>query len=210
MSAVHIVTVVFLCGICADVARAREAEPAKEAAPSVVPTVGLSLGVLSERARLETFGAVHKATRSDLRASLALGLAHPVWSFGEPGAAHLVLDGHSSVSLGPTLDGGRWQLPVREDVTLAWAAASWLTLRAGLGAGFVLDATRLSSSFVELAVPLSLELWGTVELVGRPALAFGVAEEERSVFGGTQAIGPGVALVPLDFTLRFRLPALGF
>jgi ABC-type antimicrobial peptide transport system permease subunit len=48
---------------------------------------------------------------------------------------------------------------VREDVTLAYGARTWLTLRAGLGLGVTLDASAGHRSFVELGVPLAIALF---------------------------------------------------
>jgi hypothetical protein len=102
------------------------------------------------------------------------------------------------------------RVPRSDDVSLAWASTSWLTLRGEATVGVVLDATRPSYSLGELAIPVSITFWDLVEVVARPALAVGFTADERRVFGGTLGVGPGVALVPLDDTLRFRAARWGF
>jgi hypothetical protein len=195
----------------ADEARAESAataSPRRE--PSFVPTVGFGLSGIVERSRIDAGGERFEETRSDLRATLAVGLAHPVLTLGTYRAARVRIDGHASLGVGPTFGDGRYQVPLREDVTLAWGAASWLTLRVGLGAGVVVDATRTAFSYAEFGAPLSFTFGPAVEVVWRPALAVGLGEEERAVFGGTQSWSSGVAFVPFDFALRFRIGAIGF
>jgi hypothetical protein len=72
---------------------------------------------------------------------------------------------------GPTFYTGHWHLPVREDVCLAVAASHWLTLRGGLGVGVTFDATASDRSFTELALPIGVTFFRTIELSYRPMLS---------------------------------------
>jgi hypothetical protein len=179
---------------------------AVEAAPTegpashrFVPTLALGLGASSERLELES----QTARRSDLTVWGSLGLSHPV-------LPELDLGGHASVAIGPALESGRYGLLVREDVTWAWPAASWLTWRAGLGVGLAFELGRWSQSRAELGVPLSVTFGGVVELLYRPLLALPLGEEVQAVFGGERRSSAASGLVPLDLAIRLHLPALGF
>lgn len=185
---------------------APQARAEEVAAPRFVPTAALALGGLSERMALDLAGRQAIETRSDLRLAATLGLAHPALELGP----HRRLDGHASISVGPTFTGGRAQLLLREDVTYAHDVWSGMTLRAGLGAGVALDLTRSSMSQGEVGVPLSITFARVVELVYRPYLALALGREERPVFAGSRTRSADTTLVALDLTLRFRLPTLGF
>lgn len=171
-----------------------------------VPTIGLGFGSFDERLRLRVGDESYDESRTDMRLSLVLGLAHPVWRFD----ARTWLDGHASVGLGVTLDGGHWQLPLREDVTVAWDATPWLTLRGGLGLGAVIDTTRTARSYGELGLVVSLTFANFVEVVYRPFLSLPFGSEDSPVFGGSRSLSTSVAVIPLDVALRFRLPWLTF
>lgn len=179
--------------------------PASADEPRFVPTGALVASGQSETMTVDVGGARTEERRSDVRFNPALGLGH---RFTAPKAVSL--DGHASVGLGPNAGAGRYQLPVREDVGVAWRAWSWLTLRGGLGAGLTLDLGRSSGSYADLALPVSATFFDVVELVYRPYLSLPVAREDRATFGGTRELSASTALVPLDFALRFRAPVLGF
>ena len=175
-------------------------------ARAFAPTVGIGLGALAESAKAGAFGAEHEEQRGDMRAVLSVGLVHPVVRLG----VRARLDGHAEVGLGPTFFGGRYQVPLREDVTFAFDATSFLVLRAGLGLGVVVDGTRASMSYGELGVPLGATLFGAIEVVYRPYLGVPFGGDERAAFGGTREVSPALAVVPFDLTLRLRISALGF
>lgn len=198
--------------LLAGVASAERGEPTpgdavlSPPARAFAPTVGMGLGALAESAKVDALGAEHEERRGDLRAVVSVGLVHPVVRLG----ARARLDGHAEVGLGPTFFGGRYQVPLREDVTFAFDATSFLVLRAGLGLGVVVDATRASMSYGELGVPLGATLFGAIEVVYRPYLGVPFGGDERAVFGGTHELSPSLAVVPFDLALRFRISALGF
>lgn len=171
-----------------------------------VPSFTLGLGAQQERLVVDAGGTESSERRGDLRLSAAIGLAHPVAHLGE----RMAIDGHGSVGFGPTFHGGRYQLPLREDVSFAYAPLEWLTLRGGLGAGVVVDLTRSAMSYAELAVPVGMTFFRAVELLYRPYLSLPLGGEDRAVFGGSRSLSAGTALVPFDLALRFRFRALGF
>lgn len=180
--------------------------PTAPHAKRFVPTFTLGLGGQQERMVVAAGGTETSERRGDLRLSASIGLAHPVAHLG----ARLAIDGHGSVGFGPTFHGGRYQLPLREDVALAYAPFGWLTLRGGLGAGVVVDLTRSAMSYAELAVPLGVTFFSAVELLYRPYLSLPLGAEGRAVYGGSRTLAAGTALVPFDLALRFRFRALGF
>lgn len=172
-----------------------------------VPTVAVGIGGQSERLELNLAGTRSTAARSDLRLSTMIGIAHPVASLGSGRAR---VDGHAAVGFGPTFIGGRYQIPLREDVTFAYEATRWLTLRGGLGVGVVVDATRSAMSYGEVGLPLGVTFWRTLELVYRPYLSVPLGSEDRTVFGGSQTRSASPELVPLELALRVRWARLGF
>lgn len=175
-------------------------------ARTFVPTVGVGLGLLTETAKVDVLGTESSERRGDTRAVVSLGLAHRVVRLG----ARVRLDGHAQIGLGPTFFGGRYQVPLREDVTFAFDATSFLVLRAGLGLGAVVDATRSSMSYGEVGVPVGATFFEVIELVYRPYLGVPFSSDERATFGGTREVSAALAVVPFDLTLRFRISALGF
>ena len=160
-----------------------------------VPTASLSLGGFDERLRVQVDGTDHDTFRGQLRTFAALGLSHPVTSL--PGEA-MWIDGQASVGLGPTFQTGHWQVPLREDVTFAYAATRWLVLRGGLGLGLTLDATSTARSFGELALPIALTFFHTFDLVYRPMLAVPLGSETSAVFGGQRQLSTRLAFVPFE------------
>lgn len=173
--------------------------------PRFVPTAALVASGQSETMAVEVGGAHTEERRSDLRVGPAVGLAHRL---GPPGA--LSLDGHASLGLAPALGGGRYLVPIREDVGVAWRTRGWLALRGGLGAGLAVDLGKGATSYAELALPVSVTLVEVVEIVYRPYLSLPIASEERATFGGSRSLSASVGVVPIDFALRFRVRALGF
>jgi hypothetical protein len=180
--------------------------PSAPPARTFVPTVGVGLGGLAETAKVDVFGAESSERRGDTRAVVSLGLSHRVVRLG----ARARLDGHAQIGLGPTFFGGRYQVPLREDVTFVFDATSFLVLRAGLGLGVVVDATRASMSYGEVGVPVGATFFDAVEIVYRPYLGVPLSSDDRATFGGTRDVSAALAVVPFDLTLRFRISALGF
>jgi hypothetical protein len=180
--------------------------PSAPPARTFVPTVGVGLGGLAETAKVDVFGAESSERRGDTRAVVSLGLSHRVVRLG----ARARLDGHAQIGLGPTFFGGRYQVPLREDVTFVFDATSFLGLRAGLGLGVVVDATRASMSYGEVGVPVGATFFDAVEIVYRPYLGVPLSSDDRATFGGTRDVSAALAVVPFDLTLRFRISALGF
>lgn len=187
-------------------ARAARADPPARERRDPIPSIGLGFGSFDQSLRLHVGGEDYEQSRTDTRPSLAIGLAHPVWAFD----ARTRLDGHASIGVGVTIEGGHWQLPLREDVTFARDATSWLTLRGGLGVGAVIDTARAAQSYAEIGVVLSLTFAGFVEVVYRPFLSLPFGSEDSAVLGGSRSLGTSVAVVPLDVAFRFRLPWLRF
>ena len=165
------------------------------------------MGGFDERQQLRVDGSDTNSVRGQLRALVFVGLAHPI---GTASSATVWFDEHTALGVGPTFDTGHWQVLLREDVTVAWAGTRWLTLRAGLGAGFTLDATGPRRSFADVGVPVSATLFQVVELVYRPMLTIPVSGETTTVLGGTSTLAASLAIVPFDVQLRFRIPPLGF
>ena len=172
-----------------------------------VPTVSLGMGSFDERLRVRVDGTDYDSYRSQLRLLLALGVSHPL--------AHLRderfwLDGHGSIGSGLTFQTGHWQVPLREDVTLAYAATHWLTLRAGLGLGVTVDATEDSRSFVELALPVSVTLFRAFEVVYRPMISVPLGSESWPVLGGERQLSTSLAVLPFEVLVRARIGALAW
>ncbi|MBS2014045.1 MAG: hypothetical protein JST00_14240 [Deltaproteobacteria bacterium] len=213
----HRVAALFVLVAIVSLGRAASAEetqvdeaPAQPKPPEVkrfVPTLALELGGLRESLDLRVPGARSEETRSDVRMTLALGLAHPVARLGDPRAR---IDGHASIGLGPTFQRGNYHVPIRENVTFAYDATSWLTLRGGLGLGLTIDASQSALSYAELGIPLGVTLWGAVEVSYRPYLSLPLGSEERDVFGGSRTLSAATSFQPLDIALRFRWTAIGF
>lgn len=188
-------------------AEASRPPPTGREAKRFVPTLGLELGGLGESLALRVPGAATDETRSDVRTTIALGLAHPVVRLGDP---RVRIDGHASIGLGPTFQRGNYHVPIRENVTLAYDVASWLTLRGGLGLGVVIDASQSALSYGEIGLPMGVTLWSTVEIVYRPYVSLALGSEDRVVFGGSRALSAATSFQPLDIALRFRWTAIGF
>jgi hypothetical protein len=83
-------------------------------------------------------------------------------------------------------------------------------MRAGLGVGFSIDATSSERSFAELALPVSVALFRTVEIVYRPLVALPLGGETKPVFGGERELAARFAPAPFELMLRFRIDALGW
>jgi hypothetical protein len=184
-------------------------------APRYVPTVAVALGSFDERLRLHVDGSDADSFRSQYRTLLLVGLAHPVarWPATGPHPAwreHLWVDGHLSTGVGVTFDTGHWHIPVREDITLAYGARTWLTLRSGLGLGVTFDASAGHRTFLELGIPLAIALFRNFELVYRPMLVVPLGSETSPVFGGQRELATRLAFLPFELLLRFRIPALGW
>jgi hypothetical protein len=173
-----------------------------------IPTLSLSIGSFDERLRVRVDGTDYDSYRGQLRTVLAVGLAHPV--IARLKDDRVSIDGLVSLGVGPTFYTGHWQLPVREDLTFAFATTRWLTLRAGLGAGLTLDTSAGRRSFAELALPIGLTFFHTIELVYRPMLSLPLGSETSPVFGGERAISTRLAVLPFELLLRVRIGALGW
>ena len=201
---------VVLSTFAASSARAEEPKtpsPAPAPARPWVPTVSLGMGSFDERLRVRVDGSDYDSYRSQLRMFLALGVSHPIMHLRDE---RFWLDGHGSIGLGPTFQTGHWQVPIREDVTFAYAATHWLTLRAGLGFGVTVDATESCRSFAEIGIPISLTLSRAFELVYRPMLSMPLGSESSPVFGGDRELSTRLAVLPFEVTLRARIGALAW
>jgi hypothetical protein len=142
-----------------------------------------------------------------LRTFFALGLEHPVLRFGNE---HAWIDGHAAFGAGPTFYTGHWHWPIREDVSLAYAPIRWLTLRGGLGVGVTVDATASDRSFAELALPIGVTFFRTIELVYRPMLSLPLGSESSPVFGGQRELATRLAILPFELSLRYRIRGLNW
>ena len=172
-----------------------------------IPTAAISIGSFEERLRVRVDGAEHDSDRGQLRMIFLLGLAHPVARLRNP---RMWIDGHGAVGVGLTFQTGHRQVPLREDVTFAYAATRWLTLRGGLGLGFTIDASASSRSFAELAVPIGLTFFRYVEIAYRPVLSVPLGSETSRVLGGERALSTRVAVLPFEVILRVRVAALSW
>jgi hypothetical protein len=114
------------------------------------------------------------------------------------------------VGTGLGFQSGHWEVPIREDVTVAYAASRWLTLRAGLGFGVSVDATEACRSFAELALPVSVTFFRAFELVYRPMISLPLGSESWPVFGGERELGTRRALLPFEVMVRARIGALAW
>lgn len=170
------------------------------------PTVAVELGGFDEQLRVRTDGVDTDSQRGQVRAGVGLGVAHPVVRLSD----WVALDGLASVGLGVTFGSGHWLLPLREDLTFAFTPARWLTLRAGLGLGFSADLSAAQRSFAELALPVSVTFWRTVELAWRPMLTLPLGSDTQAVLGGERALATRVEVLPFDVQLRFRLGGAGW
>lgn len=209
------VVVALASALCLPAAAVAKDDSSGAAAPRYVPTVGVALGSFDERLRLHVDGGESDSFRSQYRSLLLVGLVHPVvrWPATGPHAAwreRLWIDGHLSTGVGVTFDTGHWHIPVREDLTLAYGARTWLTLRAGLGLGMTVDASAGHRTFVELGIPLSVALLRNFELVYRPMLVVPLGRETSPVFGGQRELATRLAVLPFEVLLRFRISALGW
>ena len=186
-----------------------ETTPRPRSAPRKqwVPTFSLALGSFDERLRVRVDGVDYDSYRGQLRTFLALGLVHPVVRFADE---RLWIDGHAAFGAGLTFDTGHWHLPVREDVSLVFAARHWLTLRGGLGVGVTIDATASDRSFAELALPIGVTFFRTIELIYRPMLSVPLGSESSAVFGGERELATRLAVLPFELSLRYRIRALGW
>ena len=140
-SAIIVAALVFGCPVlcAAETARPETTKKSRSAQRKQwAPTVSLALGSFDERLRVRVDGIDYDSYRSQLLTFLALGLAHPVLRLTNE---RLWIDGNASLGAGPTFNTGHWHVPIREDVSLAFAESRWLTLRAGLGLGLTIDAT---------------------------------------------------------------------
>lgn len=172
-----------------------------------VPTVSLALGSFDERLRVRVDGVDYDSYRGQLRSFFALGLAHPVLRLADE---HVWIDGHAALGAGPTFFTGHWHLPIREDVSLAFAPSHWFTLRGGLGVGVTIDATASDRSFAELALPIGVTFFRTIELVYRPMLSVPLGSESSPVFGGQRELATRLAALPFELSLRYRIQGLSW
>ena len=172
-----------------------------------VPTASLAIGSFDERLRVRVDRTNYDSYRGQLRMFLALGLAHPVLRLPNE---RLWIDGNASLGAGPTFNTGHWHVPIREDVSLAFAESRWLTLRAGLGLGLTIDATTSDRSFAELALPLGVTLFRSIDVLYRPMLSVPLGRERSAVFGGERELATRLAVLPFELSLRWRIQALGW
>ncbi len=158
------------------------------------PSISLGLGSFQEQQALTVDGATSNGWQSQYRAFLTLGLAHPIVSF----SPSVSLDGHAALGTGPTFVTGHWHALVRQDVTFAFTPTTWLTLRAGLGLGFTLDASGPDRSFAEVAVPIGVTFFRLVEVVYRPFLSVPAGGETVGVAGGTRTLSTRLLVMPFE------------
>jgi hypothetical protein len=187
--------------------RAAAVEPGEPPSKSWQPTASLLVGAFEERLRLRIDGVNYDSFRTDDRVLFALGLGHRMLRLG---SSPLWLEGHATLGVGPTLESGHWHVPVREDVTIAYVATRWLTLRGGLGLGVTLDATEPSQSFADFGLPIGVAFFDVVELSYRPALSVPLGNQSDAVFGGERSLQAAVAFLPFEVGLCVRPRALGW
>ncbi len=187
--------------------RAAATEPGEAPSKSWQPTASLVVGAFEERLRIRVDGANYDSFRTDDRVLFALGLGHRMLRLG---SSPLWLEGHATLGVGPTLESGHWHVPVREDVTIAYVATRWLTLRGGLGLGVTLDATEPSQSFADFGLPIGATFFDAIEPTYRPALSVPLGNKTEGVFGGERSLQAAVAFLPFEVALCVRPRSLGW
>lgn len=167
------------------------------------------MGSFDERLRVRVNGEHYDSYRNQLRTSLSIGLSHPV---AHPIAHNqrIWLDGHGSIGVGPTFQGGHWLVPIREDVTIAFAATHWLTLRTGLASGFAVDTTESYRSFAEIGLPLSITVFRAFELIYRPIISLPMGTQATTTLGGERELSTRLTVLPFEFILRARVGLLAW
>ncbi len=120
------------------------------------------------------------------------------------------LDGHLKAGAGLAFASGHWQFVLREDVTFAYAATTWLTLRAGLGLGTSIDTATSPWSLGEVALPLSVTFLDWVEVQYRPMISVPFGLQASPALGGTHEHSARLAVLPFEVALRVRISALGW
>jgi hypothetical protein len=187
--------------------RAAATEPGEPPSKSWQPTASLAVGAFEERLRVRVDGVDYDSFRTDDRVLFALGLGHRMLRLGP---SPLWLEGHATLGVGPTFESGHWHVPVREDVTIAYVATRWLTLRGGLGVGVTIDATEPSQSFADFGIPLGATFFDAVELTYRPALSIPLGNKSAAVFGGERSLQAAFAFLPFEVGLCVRPRGLGW
>jgi hypothetical protein len=171
-----------------------------ESAPAPHLTAGLRAGWSEQQTQLELAGQYYDSRRSELQASLAIGLEH-AW-FDR-------VSGHASVAFGPNATTGAWLWSLREDARYTLPALAWLGVSGGLGVGLAIDSHQPEHSRMELGIPLGLVLFDLLEIVYRPYLELPLGSHEQRVFGGELEHSAALAWVPLDLEIRVRAFRLG-
>jgi hypothetical protein len=183
------------------------APPATATTPLWIPTVSLGISSFDDRLRERIDGVDYDSYRGQYRTVLAVGLVHPVVRLSDD---RIWIDGQVSGGVGVTFTTGDWELPIREDVTLAYAVRPWLTVRAGLGVGLMLDTSASDLSSAELAIPISVTLFHAIEIVYRPLLNIPLDHETSTVLGGESELSTRLTVLPFDLAVRIRITALGW
>ena len=171
-----------------------------------IPTSAIALGSVEQRVSAQLGATEHSFSRRELRPGLVLGLVHPV---PQPWPHRVPLEGHVSFGFGSTLVTGNLQLSVREDWVATWQLQPWFGVRAGLGAGFVLDTYAADRNQLEIGLPIGVKL-GDLEIVYRPNLSIPISRQSERVYGGQLSRGASFALIPFELVLRMRWSGLAW
>ncbi|HEY5373276.1 MAG TPA: hypothetical protein VIK01_06295 [Polyangiaceae bacterium] len=79
----------------------------------------------------------------------------------------------------------------------------------GPGVGVTIDATTSERSFAELALPIGVTLFRTIELVYRPMLSVPLGSESSAVFGAERELATRLAVHEKRLAYAHRTEMLG-
>lgn len=171
------------------------------APPNLVPHLGLSVGAYAERLEV----GEDSDRRGLLFSGLVLGLDYRLPDVIDG----LVLEGVSSLEVATVFERGQFPLRLTQQGRVTRPITAWLTVFAGLEAGFFVNVSDPTFSFFELGVPLGVRL-GPVDITYLPRLTVPLAGEERDTLGGPRRHAVATALAPLMFEARYRFEGLAF
>ena len=191
---------------------AAEAQPsvadegaAAEKPPRWVPTAGFATGFVRDRIQIELPTGSIQETNTLWHTRVNFGLGYDILPLG----SHGVLAGHSAVGFGLVYEPGDWMIQTRHSVGPQWAPNDWFRLGIGLSAALHLDTGRLSHSYADIGLPISVRL-SVVEFSYTPLIPLPFGQQSEAVFGGERSEQLDLSLVYAHFGLRFRVPPLGW
>ncbi|HEX5751754.1 MAG TPA: hypothetical protein VFZ09_36380 [Archangium sp.] len=179
------------------------AVPARAEPLRLSPTVGLAVGLRSERLRVRSAPLDVETSRQRLDVGLEAGLSMRLpWRLGP---AELRSQTQGALGLLPAT--GELVLGAEQQLLTEWHLSPAFSLQLGL-AGALQLSTRSGHGLFEVGVPLGLRL-GVTELLYVPAFVLPIGARQQAVLGGEsrQELSPGLA--PGRLVLRWRLGGSG-